>query len=137
MPSLRLPPFSTGGKSKKGPAAAYGKGWPGGVWEEEGGGGSGSSDGAGGGGGGGGGGVAGVPAGGRGGKEAREMYLIQFPGDEEDEEEMVDDEEGEGSLSAEGEETANIKEEVRETSFLRGRGGVGGVSGSSISAAAR
>lgn len=81
--------------------------------------------------------MAGVPAGGRGGKEAREMYLIQFPGDEEDEEEMVDDEEGEGSLSAEGEETANIKEEVRETSFLRGRGGVGGVSGSSISAAAR
>lgn len=62
------------------------------------------------------------------------MYLIQFPGDEEDEEEMVDDEEGEGSLSAEGEETANIKEEVRETSFLRGRG-VGGESGSSISTA--
>lgn len=79
--------------------------------------------------------MAGVPAGGRRGKEAREMYLIQFPGDEEDEEEMVDDEEGEGSLSAEGEETANIKEEVRETSFLRGRG-VGGESGSSISAAA-
>lgn len=69
-----------------------------------------------------------MAAGGRGGKEAREMYLIQFPGDEEDEEEMVDDEEGEGSLSVEGEETANIKEEVRETSFLRGRG-VGGESG--------
>lgn len=67
-------------------------------------------------------------AGGRGGKEAREMYLIQFPGDEEDEGEMVDDEEGEGSLSVEGEETANIKEEVRETGFLRGRG-VGGESG--------
>lgn len=59
-------------------------------------------------------------AGGRGGKEAREMYLIQFPGDEEDEGEMVDDEEGEGSLSVEGEETPNIKEEVRETGFLRG-----------------
>lgn len=58
--------------------------------------------------------------GGRGGKEAREMYLIQFPGDEEDEGEMVDDEEGEGSLSVEGEETPNIKEEVRETGFLRG-----------------
>lgn len=67
-------------------------------------------------------------AGGRGGKEAREMYLIQFPGDEEDEGGMVEDEEGEGSLSGEGEETANIKEEVRETGFLRG-GGVGGESG--------
>lgn len=51
---------------------------------------------------------------GKGGKEAREMYLIQFPGDEEDEGEMMEDEEGEGSLSGEGEETANIKEEVRE-----------------------
>lgn len=100
------------------------------MWEEEGGGGGGGggSDGAGGGGGGGSGGAVGMAAGGRGGKEAREMYLIQFPGDEEDEEEMVDDEEGEGSLSVEGEETANIKEEVRETSFLRGRG-VGGESG--------
>ncbi len=67
-------------------------------------------------------------AGGRGGKEAREMYLIQFPGDEEDEGGMVEDEEGEGSLSVEGEETANIKEEVREMGFLRG-GGVGGESG--------
>ncbi|XP_078145382.1 uncharacterized protein LOC139925436 [Centroberyx gerrardi] len=84
------------GKSKKGPAAAYGKGWPGGVWEE---------------GGGGGGGAAGGGGGGGGGKEAREMYLIQFPGDEEDEGGMVEDEEGEGSLSGEGEETANIKEE--------------------------
>lgn len=99
------------------------------MWEEEGGGGGGGggSDGVGGGGGGSGGAV-GMAAGGRGGKEAREMYLIQFPGDEEDEEEMVDDEEGEGSLSVEGEETANIKEEVRETGFLRGRG-VGGESG--------
>lgn len=58
------------------------------------------------------------------------MYLIQFPGDEEDEGGMAEDEEGEGSLSVEGEETANIKEEVRETSFLRGGGGgVGGESG--------
>lgn len=56
------------------------------------------------------------------------MYLIQFPGGEEDEGGMVEDDEGEGSLSGEGEETANIKEEVRETSFLRG-GGVGGESG--------
>ncbi|XP_029917498.1 zinc finger protein 768 [Myripristis murdjan] len=95
------------GKSKKGPAAAYGKGWPGGVWEEGGG-----SDGGGGGGGGrGSGGAVGMGGGGGGGKEAREMYLIQFPGDEEDEGGMVEDEEGEGSLSGEGEETANIKEE--------------------------
>jgi len=68
-------------------------------------------------------------AGARGGKEAREMYLIQFPGDEEDEGGMMEDEEGEGSLSGEGEETAYIKEEVRETGFLRGGGGVGGESG--------
>lgn len=67
-------------------------------------------------------------AGRRGGKEAREMYLIQFPGDEEDEGGMVEDEEGEGSLSGEGEETANIKEEVRET-LRGGGGGVGGESG--------
>ena len=67
-------------------------------------------------------------AGGRGGKEARETYLIQFPGDEEDEGGMAEDEAGEGSLSGEGEETANIKEEVREMVFLRG-GGVGGESG--------
>ncbi|XP_026185593.1 zinc finger protein 250 isoform X2 [Mastacembelus armatus] len=99
-------------KSKKGPAAAYGKGWPGGVWEEEGGGGGGgggSSTSSGGGSGGAVGMVAG--AGGRGGKEAREMYLVQFPRDEEDEGGMAEDEEGEGSLSGEGEETANIKEE--------------------------
>lgn len=50
-------------------------------------------------------------AGGRGGKQAKEMYLIQFPRDEEDEGGMVEDEEGEGSLSGEGEEMANIKEE--------------------------
>ncbi|KAM3867292.1 uncharacterized protein ACN63O_009044 [Diretmus argenteus] len=99
------------GKSKKSLATAYGKGWPGVVWEEGGGG-------AGGGGGGGSGGAVGVVAaagggggGGGGGKEAREMYLIQFPGDEEEEGGMVEDEEGEGSLSGEGEETANIKEE--------------------------
>ncbi|XP_036932044.1 zinc finger protein 768 [Acanthopagrus latus] len=100
------------GKSKKSPAAAYGKGWPGGVWEEGGGGG-----GVGGGGGGGSGGAVGMVAGagGKGGKEAREMYLIQFPGDEEDEGGMLEDEEGEGSLSVEGEETANIKEEFCQT----------------------
>ncbi|XP_028272809.1 zinc finger protein 696 [Parambassis ranga] len=100
------------GKSKKGPAAAYGKGWPGGVWEEGGGG-----SGGGGGGGGGSGGAMGMVAGagGRGGKEARELYLIQFPRDEEDEGGMVEDEEGEGSLSGEGEETANIKEEFAQT----------------------
>ncbi|XP_040030019.2 uncharacterized protein LOC120817657 isoform X2 [Gasterosteus aculeatus] len=108
------------GKSKKGPAAVYGKGWPGGVWEERGGGGVG-------GGGGGAGrrrrraGAVGMVAGpggrgrGRGGKEAREMYLIQFPGDEADEGGMMEDEEGEGSLSGEGEETANIKEEFAQT----------------------
>lgn len=66
-------------------------------------------------------------AGGRGGKEAKDMYLIQFPRDEEDEGGMVEEEEREGSLSGEGEEKANIKEEVRETGFLRG--GVGGESG--------
>ncbi|KAM3613447.1 uncharacterized protein V6R79_026230 [Siganus canaliculatus] len=97
------------GKSKKGPGAAYGKGWPGGVWEEGGGGGGGGGSGGVGGGGGSGG------AGGKEGKEAREMYLIQFPGDEEDEGGMVEDEEGEGSLSVEGEETANIKEEFAQT----------------------
>lgn len=75
-------------------------------------------------------------AGGKVGKEAREMYLIQFPGDEEDEGGMVEDEEGEGSLSVEGEETANIKEEVREKGFLRG-GGVGGVGGESGTASLR
>ncbi|XP_033991877.1 zinc finger and SCAN domain-containing protein 22 [Trematomus bernacchii] len=90
------------GKSKKGPAAAYGKRWPGVVWEE-----------------GGGGGAVGMVAGGRGGKEAREMYLIQYPGDEEDERGMMEDEEGEGSLSGEGEETANIKEEFSQTEGYR------------------
>ncbi|KAM9850307.1 uncharacterized protein ACBR49_007511 [Aulostomus maculatus] len=97
------------GKSKKYTAAAYRKGWPGGVWEEGGGGGGSGCAGAGGGSGGAVGVVAG--AGGRGGKEAREMYLIQFPGGEEDEGGMVEDEAGEGSLSGEGEETPNIKEE--------------------------
>ncbi|KAI4819071.1 hypothetical protein KUCAC02_004351 [Chaenocephalus aceratus] len=58
-------------------------------------------------------------AGGRGGKEAREMYLIQYPGDEEDEGGMMEDEEGEGSLSGEGEETANIKEEFSQTEGYR------------------
>ncbi|XP_068181557.1 zinc finger and SCAN domain-containing protein 22-like [Antennarius striatus] len=96
------------GKSKKGPAAAYGKGWPGGVWEE-GGGGSGV------GGEGGGGGAVGRMAVGRSGKEAREMYLIQFPEDEEHEGGMEEDKEGEGCLSVEGEETANIKEEFAQT----------------------
>lgn len=65
----------------------------------------------------------GMVQGGRGGEKAREMYLMQFPGDEEDEGGMEEDEEGEGSLSVEGEEISNIKEEVRETSFLGGRGG--------------
>ncbi|KAM9740645.1 uncharacterized protein ACNS7B_011998 isoform 1-T2 [Menidia menidia] len=96
------------GRFKKGPAVAYGKGWPEGVWEERGGGGGGRGSG----------GaldlVAG--AGGRGGKEAREIYLMQLPRDEEDgREEMVEDEEGEGSLSAEGEETTHIKEEFAQT----------------------
>ncbi|XP_060935121.1 zinc finger and SCAN domain-containing protein 5A [Limanda limanda] len=105
------------GKSKKGPAAAYGKGLPGGVWEEEGGGGGSGSSGSGGGGRRGGGGAVGMVAGagGRGGKEARETYLIQYPGDEEDEGGMAEDEAGEGSLSGEGEETANIKEEFSQT----------------------
>lgn len=86
------------------------------MWEEEGGGSSGV-------GGGGSGGAMGVVQGGRGGEKAREMYLMQFPGDEEDEGGMAEDEEG--SLSVEGEEISNIKEEVRETCFLRGSG-VGG-----------
>lgn len=64
----------------------------------------------------------GMVQGGRGGEKAREMYLMQFPGDEEDEGGMAEDEEGEGSLGVEGEEISNIKEEVRETCFLRGRG---------------
>ncbi|KAM4555799.1 uncharacterized protein PAE49_014748 isoform 2-T2 [Odontesthes bonariensis] len=94
------------GKSKKGPAAAHRKGWPGGVWEEGGGGG---------GGGGGNGGALGLVAGagGRGEKEAREMYVVQLPRDEEGE--MVEDEEGEGILGGEGEEIANIKEEFAQT----------------------
>nr|XP_020450498.1 zinc finger protein 773-like [Monopterus albus] len=95
--------------SKKGPTAAYGKGWPGGVWEDGGGGSGGGCLG--------GGGTVGMVAGagGRGGKESREMYLIQFPGDEADEGGMAEDEEGEGSLSGEGEETADIKEEFSQT----------------------
>ncbi|KAM4733265.1 uncharacterized protein FYW61_008766 [Anableps anableps] len=94
------------GKLKKVPAAAHGKGWPGGVWEEGGGGGGGGTGGA-----------LGIVtrAGGRGGKEAREAYLVQFPRDEEDGGEMVDDEDGEGSLSGEGEENASIKEEFSQT----------------------
>ncbi|XP_005913534.1 zinc finger protein 500 [Haplochromis burtoni] len=106
----------TRGKSKKGPAAAYGKAWPGGVWEEGGGGGGGGAGGGGGGGGGSGATVGMVAgAGGRGGKEAKDMYLIQFPRDEEDEGGMVEEEEREGSLSGEGEEKANIKEELAQT----------------------
>ncbi|MED6271547.1 hypothetical protein CHARACLAT_021442 [Characodon lateralis] len=93
------------GKLKKVPATAHGKGWPGGVWEE------------GGGGGGGGTGASGIETGGggRGGKEPREAYLVQFPRDEEDEGEMVDDEDGEGSLGGKGEENGNIKEEFSQT----------------------
>lgn len=84
------------GKSKRGLAAAYGKGWPGGVWEEAGGGGG--SGGA-------------VAPGGRarGGKEAREIYLVQFPREEEVGGGVGVEEEG--SLSGEGDETADIKEE--------------------------
>ncbi|XP_064875791.1 zinc finger protein 641-like isoform X2 [Oncorhynchus nerka] len=79
-PSLPLSP-STGGKQKLGPAF-------GGVWEE-------------------GGGAAGEVAGG-GWKEARQMYLIHVPGDEEEEEgELLE----EGCISGEGEETDIIKEE--------------------------
>nr|XP_061786353.1 zinc finger and SCAN domain-containing protein 22-like isoform X2 [Nerophis lumbriciformis] len=89
------------GKSKKGPAAAYRRRWPRGVWEE-----------GGGGGGGGGGDCGGAATGGKEGKEPREMYLVQLPGCEDDEEGMAQDEEGEGSLSGEEEEeTTNIKEE--------------------------
>ncbi|XP_007565880.1 zinc finger protein 629 [Poecilia formosa] len=102
------------GKLKKVPAAVHGKGWPGGVWEEGGGGGGGGGGGDGGGGAGGALGLV-MGAGGRGGKEAREAYLVQFPRDEEDEGEMEDDEDGEGSLSGEGEENANIKEEFSQT----------------------
>ncbi|TWW55600.1 hypothetical protein D4764_09G0006490 [Takifugu flavidus] len=98
----------TRGKPKKRLTAAFGKDWPGAVWEEEGGG-------SGGGGGGGSGGTMGMVQGGRGGEKAREMYLMQFPGDEEDEGGMVEDEEGEGSLSVEGEEISNIKEEFDPT----------------------
>ncbi|XP_055783074.1 zinc finger protein with KRAB and SCAN domains 8-like isoform X2 [Salvelinus fontinalis] len=79
-PSLPLSP-STGGKQKLGPAF-------GGVWEE-------------------GGGAAGEVAGG-GWKEARQMYLIQVPGEEEEDEgELLE----EGCISGEGEETDIIKEE--------------------------
>ncbi|KAF7229623.1 uncharacterized protein si:dkeyp-121d2.7 [Nothobranchius furzeri] len=93
----------TRGKLKKSPAAAaHAKGWPGGVWEEGGGGGGGSGGALG---------LGAAAGGGRGGKEAREAYLVKFPQDEEDEGGMVDDENGEGSLSGEEEETANIKEE--------------------------
>ncbi|XP_014880817.1 zinc finger protein 629 isoform X1 [Poecilia latipinna] len=111
---LCCPPLSAGGKLKKVPAAVHGKGWPGGVWEEGGGGGGGVGGGDGGGGAGGALGLV-MGAGGRGGKEAREAYLVQFPRDEEDEGEMEDDEDGEGSLSGEGEENANIKEEFSQT----------------------
>ncbi|KAJ0050062.1 hypothetical protein NL108_011806, partial [Boleophthalmus pectinirostris] len=84
------------GKSKKGVAAAYGKNWPGGVWE------AGSS----------GGGSGGAVV--RAGNEAREMFLVQLPGEEE--EGVVEEEEDdEGSLSGEGEETADIKGEVSTT----------------------
>ncbi|KAM9376813.1 uncharacterized protein KZ484_009272 [Pholidichthys leucotaenia] len=109
----------TRGKSKKGLTVACGKAWPGGVWEEEGGGGGGGGGGSSSSGGGGGGSGTNVGmvagAGGRGGKEAREMYLVEFPQDEEEEGGMVEDEEGEGSLSGEGEEKANIKEEFSHT----------------------
>ncbi|KAK7919014.1 hypothetical protein WMY93_010298 [Mugilogobius chulae] len=79
------------GKSKRGVPAAYGKNWPGGVWE------AGSS----------GGGSGGAVM--RAGNEAREMFLVQIPGEEE---EGVVEEEDEDNLSGEGEETANIKGEL-------------------------
>ncbi|XP_068596093.1 uncharacterized protein si:dkeyp-121d2.7 [Brachionichthys hirsutus] len=91
------------GKSKKGPAATYGKGWPGRAWEE----------------GGGGSGVGGEGGSGGAGKEAREMYLIQFPEDEEHEGGISEDKEGEDCLSVEGEETANIKEEFAQTEGIQ------------------
>ncbi|XP_061690162.1 zinc finger protein 263 isoform X1 [Syngnathoides biaculeatus] len=91
------------GKSKKGPAAAYRRGWPGGVWEE--GGGGGSEGGA----------AAVVMTAGQGGKDSRQMYLVQLPRGEEDEEGTVHDNEGEGSLSVEGKETPSIKEEFPQT----------------------
>ncbi|XP_077388269.1 uncharacterized protein LOC144025805 isoform X2 [Festucalex cinctus] len=86
-------------KSKKGPAAAYRRGWPGGMWEEGGGGGGAAAA------------AAAVMAPGQGGKDSRQMYLVQLPRGDEDEEGMVQEEEGEGSLSGEGEETTSIKEE--------------------------
>ncbi|XP_053735317.1 zinc finger protein 696 isoform X1 [Synchiropus splendidus] len=98
------------GKSKKAIGTAYRKGWPGAMWVE----GGAQSDnnnmlsgrnavvGAVG--------LARGPGpGARGEKEAREMYLIQLPRGEEDE--MLENEEGEGSFDGEGEETTNIKEE--------------------------
>ncbi|XP_019739938.1 zinc finger protein Gfi-1 isoform X1 [Hippocampus comes] len=89
------------GKSKKGPAAAYRRGWPGGMWEEgRGGGGEGGAVPA-----------AAVMAAQEGGKDSRQRYLVQLPRGDEDEEGMAQDEEREGSLSGEGEEMTSIKEE--------------------------
>ncbi|CAL9707233.1 unnamed protein product [Knipowitschia caucasica] len=84
------------GKSRKGVAAAYGKDWPGGVWE------AGTS----------GGGSGGAVV--RAGNEAREMFLVQLPGEEaaveeEEEEEVEEEDDDEGR---EGEEAANMKEEL-------------------------
>lgn len=79
------------GKPKRALAAAYGKDWPGGVWEE------GSS----------GGGSGGAM---RAGSEARETFVVQFPGEEDVQAEVEDDDEG--RLIREGEETSNIKEEL-------------------------
>lgn len=78
-------------KPKRALAAAYGKDWPGGVWEE------GSS----------GGGSGGAV---RAGSEAREMFVVQFPGEEEERAEAEEDDEV--RLIGEGEETSNIKEEM-------------------------
>nr|XP_061793092.1 zinc finger protein 696-like [Nerophis lumbriciformis] len=86
------------GKSKKGPGAAYRRGWPGGMWEEGGEVGTGAA-------------AAAVMATGQGGKDSRQMYLVQLPRGEEDEEDMVRDGEGECSLSGEVEDTTTIKEE--------------------------
>ncbi|XP_049611753.1 zinc finger protein 696 isoform X1 [Syngnathus scovelli] len=89
------------GKSKKGPAAAYRRGWSGGMWEEGGGGAIAGGGAA----------AAPVVAAGQGEKDSKQMYLIQLPRGDEDEEGMVRDEEGEGSLGCEGEEMTSIKEE--------------------------
>ncbi|XP_077465974.1 uncharacterized protein LOC144082589 isoform X2 [Stigmatopora argus] len=95
--------METDRKAKKGPAAAYRRGWPGGSWEEGGEGGAGA---------------AAATAAGHGGNDSRLMYLVQLPRGDEDEDGVVrdgeDEGEGEHSLTDEGEETTGIKEEFPE-----------------------